>query len=63
MKIYELDNKIVVEDINNFNLTDIFECGQCFRFNQTLDVYEGIAYGKYLRAYHENNKIYFETTF
>ena len=62
MKIYELNDKIVIENISNFNLTDIFECGQCFRFNKSGEFYEGVAFGKYLRTYQDNNKIYFETS-
>lgn len=65
MNILEYENKIVIEDLENFNLTDTFECGQCFRFNKINKaevIYEGIAYGKYLRTHQENNRIYFETT-
>ena len=61
MKIYGLNDKTVVEGIDNFSLSDIFECGQCFRFNKSGDAYEGVAFGKYLRAYQGGGKIYFET--
>ena len=63
MKIYEHKNKIVAENIENFSLADIFECGQCFRFNynKSGQFYEGAAFGKYLRVYQADNKIYFET--
>ena len=51
----------ILENINNFDLSDIFECGQCFRFSKKADgSYEGIAFGRYLRVYQETNKIYFD---
>ena len=68
MKIYESENKIVIENLENFNLSDIFDCGQCFRFNRTdkndKSSFEGVAFGKYLRIYQnaEENKVYFETS-
>ena len=63
MKIYEFENKIVAENIENFNLTDIFECGQCFRFNYNKSgFYEGVAFGKYLRVEQTGGKIYFEAS-
>ena len=53
----------ILKNTENFNLTDIFECGQCFRFKKTENGgYEGAAYGKYLRVYQENDKICFDTT-
>ena len=68
MNIYESENKIIIENIDNFDLSDIFDCGQCFRFNRIKkddkNNFEGVAFGKYLRAFQNKseNKIYFETT-
>jgi N-glycosylase/DNA lyase len=62
MNIFEHENKIVVEGLTNFNLADIFECGQCFRFNKSGEAYEGVAHAKYLRVYQQKNKIYFEAS-
>jgi N-glycosylase/DNA lyase len=67
MNIYESENKVLIENSENFDLSNIFDCGQCFRFNKTSKTaenhYEGVAFGKYLRAYQnkKENKIYFET--
>lgn len=33
--IEEHNDYIKVNDVKNFNLRDIFECGQCFRWNET----------------------------
>ena len=67
MNIYELENKIIVEDLEHFDLSDIFDCGQCFRFNKIGEnSFEGVAFGKYLRAFQlrgsQDNKICLETS-
>ena len=63
MNIYESENQIIIENIDNFDLSDIFDCGQCFRFNKANGGgFEGVAFGKYLKVSQQNNKIYFDTT-
>jgi len=66
MDIIESNNQIIIENAENFDLSDIFDCGQCFRFNR-IDKsggndYEGVAFGRYLRISQKDGKIYFETT-
>ena len=68
MNIYEHENKIIIENAENFDLSDIFDCGQCFRFNKinktdktAKNDFEGVAFNKYLRVFQKDNKIYFET--
>ncbi|MCL2096695.1 MAG: DNA-3-methyladenine glycosylase [Oscillospiraceae bacterium] len=47
----------------NFDLTQTFECGQYLNFNKLGENdFETSSYGKYLRIYQENNRIYFETS-
>ena len=31
------EQKFILTKYNSFNLTDIFECGQCFRWNKEND--------------------------
>jgi len=70
MNIYESENKIIIENLNFFDLSDTFECGQCFRFNKInnqtkedwFDCFDGVAFGKYLRITKESDKIYLETS-
>ena len=66
MKITENENQVIIENIENFDLSDIFDCGQCFRFNKVNknieNDFEGVAFGKYLRVYQKDDKIYFDTT-
>lgn len=40
---------IKIKKPNNFSLNHIFDCGQCFRFNQNgSNSYNGVAYGHYI---------------
>lgn len=49
--IEEHNDYIKVNDVKNFNLRDIFECGQCFRWNETDEnTYIGIAFGKVIEV-------------
>lgn len=42
---------IKVTEVKNFNLRDIFECGQCFRWNTTKNnTYVGVAFGKVIEV-------------
>jgi len=62
MNITEFENQIIIENLENFNLSDIFDCGQCFRFNKISEnEFEGVAFGKYLKVSQNNNKIFFDT--
>ena len=46
-RIYEEDNRIIVENVRDFNLVHIFECGQCFRWNRRKDgSYTGVVKGR-----------------
>ena len=63
MKIEFTDDNLVIHGIKNFNLTDIFDCGQCFRFDRLDDItYIGTAFGKTVRVSQENDKIILHNT-
>ncbi len=34
MKIKEVENGVVLQNVQDFELSHIFECGQCFRWNK-----------------------------
>lgn len=41
------DSKFIVENVNDFNLTHTFECGQCFRWDKTADgSFVGVAHDR-----------------
>lgn len=57
-EVLEFDNKIVLKDVKNFELKDIFDCGQCFRWNKTKDnTYIGVAYNKVIEIEKEGNNV------
>ena len=53
MKINVYENKIVITDLEYFDIEQTFDCGQCFRFDKVIgereQTYEGVAFGKYVR--------------
>jgi len=63
MKISEMKNGIILEDVKDFELPHIFECGQCFRWNKQVDgSFTGVAFSKVINLKKENNKLYFDNT-
>ena len=51
-----------IERPKNFCLSQIFDCGQCFRFDkadETGNIYEGVAFSKYLKVAQDEDNIYF----
>lgn len=54
MNIYSRDKNLLIEDISDFDIEDILECGQCFHFKKLGNKeYELIAMGKYLHIRQE----------
>ena len=55
------EQKYVLKNVNSFELKDIFDCGQCFRWNEQEDgSYTGVFGKNVLNVKKENNKIIFE---
>lgn len=49
MKVYAKDNNIIIEEVKDFVLSQILECGQCFHFDKTdNEEYDIIAFDKAL---------------
>lgn len=63
MKITYENENIILEDVIDFNLKHIFECGQCFRWN-TIDenTYTGVAKGRALKINQDGNVVTFFDT-
>lgn len=52
--------KTVLTDFNSFNIKEILECGQCFRFTKIFDnEYEIIAHGRKLRIIQHSDRVEF----
>ena len=57
------NNNIILSEFKDFSLTDVFDCGQCFRWNRTDDgSYIGVANNKALRISEDNNSLIFHNT-
>ena len=53
------EQKIVLKNVESFNLTHIFECGQCFRWNKSQDgSYTGVVKKNVIKIKMINNDIY-----
>lgn len=58
--IEKSDAGIDISGLSNFNAAQIFDCGQCFRFDAVPDGsgdIAGIAHGKYLRVHTNGGKV------
>ena len=50
-RLENFENGVILKDIKNFELSHIFDCGQCFRWNrQENGNYIGIAYGRVIEV-------------
>lgn len=55
--VYE-DNKVILEGVKNFNIKQILECGQCFRWEKKAELnYIIIAYGRVIEVIQEDDKV------
>lgn len=58
-----MDNRIEIEIPENFDISQIFSCGQCFRFNRLPDTvgngvtFEGVAFDKYIKAEQKERRL------
>ncbi|MCI6007704.1 MAG: DNA-3-methyladenine glycosylase 2 family protein [Ruminococcus sp.] len=49
MNVIYKNDSVIITEVSSFNLEQIFECGQCFRWNKTdCNTYGGVAFGKAL---------------
>jgi N-glycosylase/DNA lyase len=56
-------NTYLIKNPCNFKLSDVFDCGQCFRFNKTdTGIYQGVAFGKYIEISQTNDGIVIANT-
>ncbi len=60
MKIYSKDNNIYLEEVEDFNLTQTLECGQCFHFVKINDGEYGLVHrDKLLHVKEERGTVIF----
>lgn len=54
------EQKYILENVDSFELKDIFECGQCFRWNEEEDkTYTGVFGNNILNVKKEGDKVIF----
>jgi N-glycosylase/DNA lyase len=62
-KMTQDQDKVIIEDIKDFEPKHIFECGQCFRWHRQEDgSYTGVAMGRVLNVKKEENRVVFSNT-
>ncbi|MCI8412399.1 MAG: 8-oxoguanine DNA glycosylase [Clostridia bacterium] len=55
------EQRYILENVNSFELKDIFDCGQCFRWNEQEDgSYTGVFGNNVLNVRKQENKVIFE---
>lgn len=60
MNIVQKKNTIAVNDVKDFNITHIFDCGQCFRWNKEEDgSYTGVVKNKVINVLQEGSTVLF----
>lgn len=60
MRIYTRNNNTIIEEVEDFELSQTLECGQCFRFyKQEENDYVVVAYGKLLHIRQEEHVLIF----
>lgn len=63
MRIEYKNHCTIAENVRDFSLKDIFECGQCFRWNENADgSYTGVARGRALKLSQIGEKVIFHDT-
>ena len=52
------NDRIILEGVKNFNIKQILECGQCFRWEKVGELnYIGVAHGKVIEVIQEDDKV------
>ena len=63
MKLYQENNKVIIDKIKDFEPKHIFECGQCFRWDKEEDgSYTGVANRKILNVKLEGDTLILDNT-
>lgn len=56
--VKSINNGVLIKDVKNFELSHIFDCGQCFRWNRRQDGnYIGVALGKVIEVEKKENDV------
>ena len=57
-KINYENDKVIIEGVKNFNIKQILECGQCFRWEKVGELdYIGVAFGRVIEVVQEGDNV------
>ena len=59
--VYE-NEKVTLKGVKNFNIKQVFECGQCFRWEKSDRGYIGVAFGKVIELEEKDEDIIIHNT-
>ena len=63
MKLYERDNSVILEEVENFDARSIFTCGQAFRWYEESDgSFTTVHLGRVLNVLNEKDRVIFKGT-
>lgn len=63
LTILQKNDRIIVKNMVDFEISHIFDCGQCFRWDkETDDSYTGVAFGRVLNVKKEGNDVILNNT-
>lgn len=63
MKVQQKNDNLILEDVRDFNIEHILECGQCFNFEKIASMdYVIVAYGKMLHIIQEEDTVTLHNT-
>lgn len=62
MKVTSFENDLKLGDFENIDLSQTFDCGQCFRWYKNSGNYTGIFKGRALTLFQSGNEITFKNT-
>ena len=52
------ENKVIIQGVKNFNIKQVLECGQCFRWEKVGELnYIGVAFGKVIEVLQEDDNV------
>lgn len=52
------EDKVILEGVKNFNIKQIVECGQCFRWEKAAELdYIGVAFGRVIEVVQKDDKV------
>ena len=57
MKYKKIDNKIIIQDLSQFNINQILDCGQIFRYYINENMAEVVSADKYAQIYTSDNTV------